>query len=117
MVKNGSDQHFYKVPLKGLELKTRPFDTADFAENPRKINDLGVNVIEQNRVVCPTCGQTVGAPSEALPYLHGCKLPYLYELREPSVIKNVEIVRRTLADAAPQDQARRAVRLWVEMLT
>jgi hypothetical protein len=41
------------VPLEGLELKSRPFSTADFAEKPRKIKGFGVNVIVQNRLVCP----------------------------------------------------------------
>jgi len=41
------------VPLEGLEAKSRLFSTADFAEDPRKINGFGINVIEQNRHVCP----------------------------------------------------------------
>jgi hypothetical protein len=53
LTKHRSDQHFYKVPLKGLEPKSHSFNSADFAENPRKINDLGVNVIQRNRLVCP----------------------------------------------------------------
>ena len=48
-----SDQHFYKVPLKGLELKSHPFSITEFAQNPRKINGIGGNVIVQNRLVCP----------------------------------------------------------------
>jgi len=41
------------VSLEGLELKSRPFDTPDCAQNPRKINGFGVNMIERNRLVCP----------------------------------------------------------------
>jgi hypothetical protein len=55
-----------EVSLEGLELKSRPFDTADFAENPRKINGFGVNVIERNRLVCPQVWAKGGQKRHAL---------------------------------------------------
>ena len=58
----------HKVPLKGLKLKLkdRPLFTADFAENPRKINGFGVNVIVQNRLVCPPMWANGGVPKASL---------------------------------------------------
>jgi hypothetical protein len=41
------------MPLEGLELQNRAYSTADFPENPWKINDPGLNVIERNELLCP----------------------------------------------------------------
>jgi hypothetical protein len=71
------DQNIYKVPLEGLEAKSPPFDTADFAGKPRKINGFGLNVIDQDRLVRPRMWANGVQNRDELTVDSGCSCLYL----------------------------------------